>query len=311
MEANEMKYTRFEWWLPKLLCLIAACALWVYVMNEQNPQVENTYTVPVETRNLDRSLVATNVPSTVKVKVRMSRSDMIYMRSDNIKAYVDLAGLTDGNYPNTPILVSVPGDESVVSVSPMTFDLNVDTYAVKTLPANVQIFGTPETNFSVESNKVTPDTITIAGSSTMIAKADRAVVSVNIAGKEKSFSEFDSVNILDADGNTVTGLDVMPSQVKVTVKMKEATKLGNLPIKIDTKGEPAKGYKVGKITVTPPVATITAPLSYFANNRILDLDPIDVTGASADIHQMVNVNIPVGGSVAVPKVSVTVEIEKD
>lgn len=306
-----MKYTRFEWWLPKLLCLIAACALWVYVMNEQNPQVENTYTVPVETRNLDRSLVATNVPSTVKVKVRMARSDMIYMRSDNIKAYVDLSGMTDGDYPNTPILVSVPGDESVVSVSPKTFDLNIDTYAVKTLPANVQIFGTPETNFSVESNKATPDTITIAGSSTMVAKADRAVVSVNIAGKEKSFAEFDSVNILDADGNTVTGLDIMPSQVKVTVKMKEETKLGNLPIKIETKGEPAKGYKAGKITVTPPVATLTAPISFFAANRTLDLDPIDVTGASSDIHQVVNVNVPSGGSVAVPKVTVDVEIDKD
>ncbi len=311
MEAFEMKYTRFEWWLPKLLCLIAACALWVYVMNEQNPQVENTYTVPVETRNLDRSLVATNVPSTVKVKVRMSRSDMIYMRSDNIKAYVDLTGITDGDYPNTPIHVSVPGDESVVSVTPKTFDLNVDTYAVKTLPANVQIFGTPETNFSVESKKVTPDTITIAGSSSMIAKADRAVVSVNIAGKEKSFTEFDSVNILDADGNTVTGLDIMPSQVKVAVKMKEATKLGNLPIRIDTKGEPAKGYKVGRITITPSVATITAPISFFSSNKTLDLDPIDVTGASSDIHQVVNVNVPSGGSVAVPKVTVVVEIDKD
>lgn len=311
MEAFEMKYTRFEWWLPKLLCLIAACALWVYVMNEQNPQVENTYTVPVETRNLDRSLVATNVPSTVKVKVRMSRSDMIYMRSDNIKAYVDLTGVTDGDYPNTPIHVSVPGDESVVSVTPKTFDLNVDTYAVKTLPANVQIFGTPETNFSVESKKVTPDTITIAGSSSMIAKADRAVVSVNIAGKEKSFTEFDSVNILDADGNTVTGLDIMPSQVKVAVKMKEATKLGNLPIRIDTKGEPAKGYKVGRITITPPVATITAPISFFFSNKTLDLDPIDVTGASSDIHQVVDVNVPSGGSVAVPKVTVVVEIDKD
>lgn len=311
MEAFEMKYTRFEWWLPKLLCLIAACALWVYVMNEQNPQVENTYTVPVETRNLDRSLVATNVPSTVKVKVRMSRSDMIYMRSDNIKAYVDLTGVTDGDYPNTPIHVSVPGDESVVSVTPKTFDLNVDTYAVKTLPANVQIFGMPETNFSVESKKVTPDTITIAGSSAMIAKADRAVVSVNIAGKEKSFTEFDSVNILDADGNTVTGLDIMPSQVKVAVKMKEATKLGNLPIRIDTKGEPAKGYKVGRITITPSVATITAPISFFSSNKTLDLDPIDVTGASSDIHQVVNVNVPSGGSVAVPKVTVVVEIDKD
>ena len=57
-----MKYTNLRWWLPKFLCLMAAFAFWVYVMNEQNPLVENSYTVPVEVRNLDRSLVALNVP---------------------------------------------------------------------------------------------------------------------------------------------------------------------------------------------------------------------------------------------------------
>ena len=41
---------------------MTAFAFWVYVMNEQNPLVENSYTVPVEVRNLDRSLVALNVP---------------------------------------------------------------------------------------------------------------------------------------------------------------------------------------------------------------------------------------------------------
>ena len=130
-----MRFAKHEWWLPKIFCLIAACALWVYVMNEQNPMVENTYTVPVEVRNLDRSLVATNVPLKVKAKIRMPRSDMVYMRSDNIKAYVDLSGLTDGDFPNTKIHISVPGDESVISVTPEYFDLNIDTYAVKTLPA--------------------------------------------------------------------------------------------------------------------------------------------------------------------------------
>lgn len=306
-----MKWTRMEWWFPKLLCLIAACALWVYVMNEQNPMMENTYTVPVETRNLDRSLVATNVPDSVKVKIRMPRSDMVYMRSDNIKAYVDLSGMTDGDYPNTPILVSVPSDETVISVSPQHFNLNVDTYAVKTLPAKVQAFGTPETNFSLDSTKVTPDTITIAGSSSKIAQADRAVVSVNLAGKEKDFTEFDSVNVLDKDGNTVTGLDIMPSQVKVMVKMKEEMKTGNLPLHIETKGEPAKGYKVGRISLTLPVATIRAPISYFEKNTTLALNPIDVTGVSRTIHQMVNIPVPLGGSVAVPRVTVTVEIEED
>ena len=76
---------------------MAAFAFWVYVMNEQNPLVENSYTVPVEVRNLDRSLVALNVPQRVKVKIRMNRSDLVSMRSDNIKAYVDLSGKQNAN----------------------------------------------------------------------------------------------------------------------------------------------------------------------------------------------------------------------
>lgn len=306
-----MKYTKYEWWLPKLLCLIAACAFWVYVMNEQNPMVENTYTVPVEIRNLDRSLVAVNVPSKVKAKVRMPRSDMVYMRSDNIKAYVDLANMTDGEFPNTRIHISVPGDESVIAVTPEYFDLVVDTYAVKTLPASVEVFGSPDANFSVESKKATPDTITIAGSSSRIAEANRAVISVNVAGKDKNFVEFDSVNVLDANGNTVTGLDVMPSQVKVNVHMKELTKLGNLPMKVEATGEPAKGYKVGKITINPPVATLTAPISYFEKNQALELPAIDVTGESDTVRKMVDVPVPEGGSTTTTKTMVTVEIEKE
>ena len=306
-----MKYTKYEWWLPKFLCLIAACAFWVYVMNEQNPMVENTYTVPVEIRNLDRSLVAVNVPSKVKAKVRMPRSDMVYMRSDNIKAYVDLTNMTDGEFPNTRIHISVPGDESVISVTPEYFDLVVDTYAVKTLPASVEVFGSPDANFSVESKKATPDTITIAGSSSRIAEANRAVISVNVAGKDKNFVEFDSVNVLDANGNTVTGLDVMPSQVKVNVHMKELTKLGNLPMKVETTGEPAKGYKVGKITINPPVATLTAPISYFEKNQALELPAIYVTGESDTVRKMVDVPVPEGGSTTTTKTMVTVEIEKE
>ena len=46
-----MNITKLQWWLPKILCLIAACAFWAYVMNEQDPQVESTYIVPVEVKN--------------------------------------------------------------------------------------------------------------------------------------------------------------------------------------------------------------------------------------------------------------------
>lgn len=306
-----MKYSRTQWWLPKLLCLIAACAFWVYVMNEQNPVMENTYTIPVEVRNLDRSLVATNVPSKVRVKIRMSRSDMISLRTDDIKAYVDLSGVTDGDHPNTRSMFPFRAMKQSSPYPRQFFNLNVDTYAVKSLPATVEIFGNPDPNFTVGDNKVTPGSIMIAGSSSKISEANRAVVSVNIAGKDKNFTEFDSVNILDADGNTVTGLEIMPSQVKVSVNVKENQKVGNLQVKASTKVEVAKGYRITDVIVTPPVATVTAPISYFDKNKAIELDPIDVTGASKDVVQTVNVPAPLGGSVAVPQVTVTIKIEKD
>lgn len=303
-----MKYTKTEWWLPKLLCLVAAFAFWVYVMNEQNPMVENSYTIPVETRNLDRSLVATNVPGTVRVKIRMPRSDMISMRSDNIKAYVDLKGMTNGDYPNTPIYISVPNDETIVSKTPAYFDLNIDTYALKTLPATVEFFGTPEPHFKAVQKSVAPDTITIAGSSTKVSAADKAVISVGIAGKNKDFEEYDTVNVLDADGATVTGIEVMPGNVLVSVGMEEDMRTARLPLKASTKGSVAKGYHLGRVSIDTPVVTVTAPVSYLDTHPAIELEPVDVTGAMGKVLKAVKIPVPEGSTATPDTVDVTVDV---
>ena len=306
-----MKYTNPKWWLPKLLCLIAAFSFWIYVMNEQNPLMENSYTIPVEVRNLDRSLVATNVPKNIKAVIRMTRSDMITMRTDNIKAYVDLDGLTDGNYPNTPIRISLPGNETVVSQDISYFDLVIDTYAVKSLPAQVEFIGTPPQGFKAEKKSVTPEYITIAGASHQVELANRAIVSVSVSSKTKDFEEFDAVNILDEAGNTVTSIDVMPTRVRASVQMKEDQKTENIPVKAVLKGELASGYKVGKITVNPPMATVKAPESYFEKNDMLTAEEIDITGAAEDVTRRIDLPKPENGIIIPGSVTVTVEIEKE
>ena len=176
-----MKYAKFHWWLPKVLCLIAACAFWLYVMNEQNPIMTSTYTVPVEVRNLDRSLVALNVPKSVRVDVSMSRNNLMRLRSDDIHAYVDLQNVTDGSYPNTKISVSVPGDGEAVSVTPTYFDLTIDPYAVKSLPITVSFFGDLPEGYRANLRSTTPQGLTIAGSSSSVAAVDRAVDAAALA----------------------------------------------------------------------------------------------------------------------------------
>lgn len=306
-----MKFTNLKWWMPKIVCLIAAFGFWVYVMNEQNPMVENSYTIPVEVRNLDKTLVATNVPQRVKAVVRMNRSDIIKMRSDNIKAYVDLSGLAEGTYVHTPIYISVPGNGTVVSQDPDYFDLVIDAYAVKSLPATVEFVGTPPPGFKAKQKSVTPETITIAGAGHQVELADRAVISINVTSKVKDFEELGTVNVLDAEGNTVTGVEIIPGRVRTSIHMEEAQKSGTMILKPTTKGDPAKGYKVGKVTVTPSVVLLKASESLFDKQKELNLPEVDVTDATDTIVKQVSVISPDKGTSLPATATVTVEINKE
>lgn len=304
-----MNFTKIHWWLPKVLCLILACAFWLYVMNEQNPIMSNTYTVPVEVRNLDRSLVALNVPQSVRVDVRMSRNGLMQLRSDNIKAYVDLANMTDGDYPNTRIVASVPGDGEAVAITPPYFDLKIDTYAVKSLPITVSFFGDLPSGYKSKLDNVTPGILTVAGSSSAVAAVDRAVVSVNLAGKTADFSEFDSIGVLDANGSTVTGIDIMPTQVKVSIKVDEEMKTANVPLTAQVKGQPADGFRVESLSISPSQVTVTAPGSVLEHMKGISLGEIDVAGAEQNIKQVMTVPLPEKASSIPATAEVTVTVD--
>lgn len=292
----------------EILCLIAACAFWLYVMNEQNPIMTGSYTVPVEVRNLDRSLVALNVPQRVKVTVNMNRNALMQLHSDDIHAYVDMQNMTDGDYPNTKISVSLPGDGEVASVTPQYFDLKVDPYAVKSVPIRVNFFGELPSGYKSALKDTAPSVLTVAGSSSSIDMVNRAVVSVNLADKRESFTEFDSVSVMDEDGNTVTGIDVMPTQVRVAVEITEEQKTANIPLTAKVKGTPAAGYRVDGLTVAPLAATVTAPGSDLEAMKEINLGEIDVTGAEADVTQTLPIPVPAGSSAVPAEATVTVSV---
>ena len=54
----------------KVLALIAAVIMWGYVMNEENPSVNATYTVPVEIVNAPEGYDVTMNVKEVRLKVR-------------------------------------------------------------------------------------------------------------------------------------------------------------------------------------------------------------------------------------------------
>ena len=55
--------------IPRIVTLIVACGLWLYVMSEQNPVIERDFVVKLQQRNVAENMVVLNAPDNIKVKV--------------------------------------------------------------------------------------------------------------------------------------------------------------------------------------------------------------------------------------------------
>ena len=296
--------------LPQIICLAAAMCFWLFVMNEQNPIMSGTYTVPVSVKNLDRSLVALDIPETVSVNVTMNRNALMQLRTDNIKAYVDAEGLSSGEYPNTRIYATLPADGQATT-TPAFCDMRLDTYAATTMPITVNFYGHPAEGYTEKPGDVTPQTLTITGGQEAVSQAARAVVSVNMAGKTKSFSEYDSITVVDNEGNTVSGIEIMPTQAKITVTIEEKTKTENVLLTAKVKGIPAGGHRIGALTIRPTHVTVTGPQSRMEKLKSIDLGEIDVTGKTENVTERFPIPLPEGMTAIPQEADVTVVVDKD
>lgn len=75
--------------IARVIAFLIACALWMYVMNDQNPLVERNYVVNLELRNVPDEMIVLNVPDKVRVKVQAQRTVLGDMSDKEVTAYVD------------------------------------------------------------------------------------------------------------------------------------------------------------------------------------------------------------------------------
>ena len=73
----------------KIISVVVACALWLYVINEQNPPIETTFNITVEQHNLGPKLIVTGMPEKIKLKVRAPRTVLSKISASDLKAYVE------------------------------------------------------------------------------------------------------------------------------------------------------------------------------------------------------------------------------
>lgn len=289
----------------KIIALIMAIILWVYVMNEQNPLVETSMEIPLEVRNLSSSVMATDIPEVVRVKVRGPRAIIVGLGQKDIKAYIDLKGLGDGRN-SLNVTTNIPVNVELVEVSPGDINFRLDTIVSRQVPVEAKVSGTPAPGGVVAKITYSSQTVSVKGPSEIVDTVVKAMVDVDISGRNTDFTINGPIALLDARNKRVEGLALNPGEVSVSLAFTPIINKKIVEIKPNIVGVLGKGVILNKVSITPDQIEISGDEKTFEKTQFIYTEPINISDINKETVQEVKLQIKDG--VLVNKNTVTVNI---
>ena len=261
--------------LARVICLLVACGLWVYVMTDQNPIVERNVEVRLQQMNLPSNMMVFNVPNKVVVKIRGTRTKVSDNLENKITASLNLKNVTEGQQ-SVPVKVSF-GAGDVVQVVPSEVSVYVDTVSEKRVPVITRIVGGVSSDLTIGHSVITPAEVTLRGATHRIDKVNKVVAPIDVTDHQGDFQAESELVAVSDDGYDIPNMKIIPERVMVQATMVSQMLSVDIPVKLVVSGELPKGVTVTKAEILPDKVRITAPPSLLKELKAINTKPVDVS----------------------------------
>ena len=297
----------------KIISIVAAIIMWLYVMNEQNPQV--TYVirdVPVRLQNLDENKFALKDDSAeykVNVKVKGRRSLVADIKPGDIYAYVNLRGRIEGDNL-IRVDITTPTNIELIDVSPREIMVTLDAIVEEQMPVSVDVSGVPAPGFAVDKTTSKPQAVVVKGPRSMVNAVKKVSASLDISDKTATVVSTLPVRVLDAQNKEQKGVSFRPDVVEVTVSIVPVSNVQVLP---NISGNPPEGYIIRDVRIDPPTVVVTGGHDVLEGLQSISTEAINVEGATSTVSTDAKLIIPKGVTIfdeGIQAARVTVEIER-
>ena len=284
--------------LLKVLSFVFAVVLWSFVISQTNPVRTKTLTdIPITVTGLDKlqragytvrdSDAANGLHVTVRVNA--SHSHYRFVDKNTVSATIDLSQITNDGAVTLPVLVTLAnvGDVSLVSVTPSTVSLAIDTFLTKEVPLKLETTGDlPDGLISLAPSY--PETVSISGAGYYVERIASAILDVNLSALTDGASVSGLCRFADESNNAIkfpgvrvsADMDVMTVQ-EVSVDAESAVT-----------GTPKAGYQLARITVGKVM--LCGHQSAIESLTALTPDAIDLTGKSDSFSVPLTFTMPEG-----------------
>lgn len=288
------------------VAFVAALTLWFYVA-DYDTIVEKTFTnIPVELIYPTKGdiVVESGEGKLISVTVMGKKADINEMKSEDIRAYVDVSGVTKDGEFDAVIIVELPNDITLVennalSVTHIMVSLAVPTS--KQLDVEVKIVGGQWADIYDLYPECEPGKIEITGAKSIVERVAHAYVNIDVGEIERPVQMRGKIELVDDNGDTVpqnnlkienNGNELTNSTVEIYVRMETEKEL---PVKVEFTG--------GVFTESDAIISCT-PSTVIVRGGVEKLRKMEYLSIPIDETTLGNSFV---GSVALPELDDTLE----
>lgn len=298
-------------WKLMLLSAFLALFLWVYVVSAEAPQMERVLSTPLQVVNLADGLALAQAPS--DVSLRMRTPVRMEVAAENVRAFLDLDQLGEGQHLVPVSLDPVPG-ATILEVRPDNVLIQLEKVESQEMSVEIVFLGKLPQGFTLGPDvQVDPPRVTLSAPRSLLNKAQRVVATVDLGGISTEISQTVSVRVLGKDGMELTGIKVEPNRVNISVAVNLESIFKTVPIVPRLGGIPASGFVVKSVTCDPQVVTLEGTADILARINSIPTFLLNLEGVSASFAQEVYLDLRQIEAKVVEErpVSIKVEIEEE
>lgn len=295
--------------LAKLLAILIALGLWVFVIGQETKIGVFPANIPIQVRNSPANFAAVLDNSYINLKITAPAYKWSRLGAESFTAFVDLEGLKEG--PNN-VEVKVTTTDPAITVlekTPAKIKVVIDSIIDKDIPVKVEVEGKPSEDYAVTENvQASPETIKVTGAKSIVDNLLFVTATVNVDNEDKTVEKNVKLVALDDKNNPIQNLTFFPDYAKITVPIESASNTKTVGIKPIIIGEVAKNYWVEKVIADPSTTSILGDKTALDKIDYLETKPIDVTGINGGISNKVKLVIPDNVKLENPDLEINVKV---
>jgi YbbR domain-containing protein len=282
----------------RIISILFAVALWLYVASEQNPmEYRNIKDVPVrlintEAINTSGLIVRDAQDYKIDVTLQGKRSVLAEIKASEIIADADLRGHTQKGVNNVPVeLRGLPSNIELVDFNPKVVKVTMEQIMNVQVPVIVSAEGNPQQGYTTLEPVITPGEVLVNGPESLLGNIRAMTATMRISGASSDIQEVLAVKAVDADNNDITGVTVNPNVVEVTIPVRKTKEVNIEPV---MEGQPDEGWEITDIYQNRDTIVIYGEEDLLQDIHSVRTRPVLLAGINENTSINVDIIMPEG-----------------